>query len=955
MNHLPAGTVTLLFTDIEGSTRLLQQLGDRYDGVLAECRQAFRSGFQAYGGYEVDTQGDAFLVAFARATDAVLAAVMIQRSLANHPWPGGVLVQARIGLHTGEPRLASEGYIGLDVHHAARIMNAGHGGQVLLSQTTRDLVEHDLPEGVRLRDRGEHRRKDLGRKSHLFQLVIDGMPADFPPLRTLVAHPNNLPIQPTPLVGREQDVLAVKDLLCHEQVCLVTLTGPGGVGKTRLSLQVAAELTEHFSDGIFFVSLAPLSDPALVVPTIARTLGIREAAGYSLLDRLKEELQQKQQLLLLDNFEQVVSASVQVADLLTVCSQLKLLVTSRQVLHVHAEHEYAVPPLAMPDLTHLPDPATLAHCPAVALFLQRAQSVKPEFALTDTNARAVAEICAHLDGLPLAIELATARMKLLPLQALLARLGQRLTLLTSGARDAPVRQQTLRNTIEWSYHLLDPREQRLFRRLAIFVGGCTLTSIEAVCKALNDDAEPILDGVASLIDKSLLLHIEQEGQEPRLLMLETIREYGLETLAASGEMESTRKAHADYYVLLAEEAEPELAGAQQVVWLKRLEREHDNLRAAMQWSLERGEAGKRIEKALQLGGVLERFWVVRGHRSEGRAFLAEVLTRSAGEKTPLRAKALIAAARLAFSQNRYEQGEALAQEGRALFRELGDRRGIALSLDRLGMAAWRRGNFTMARALMEEDLALFREVGDQQRVAWSLFTLALLASKQGEYSRAQILLGESLALHRTLGNTRGIAASLSQLAWVIFVSRGDKARVSTLLEEVRTLNREVGDKEGLAVSCTLSAWFALSQGNTAAARSLVEEGLILYREMGHQEGTAESLTMLARVEAYQGNYATARKLYEESLKIAQDMDDKELIASSLEGLAVVAAVQGEPARAARLWGAAEALREVIGAPLPPIERVDYERLVAKTRVQLGEEAFTSTWAQGRTMTPDHIL
>jgi predicted ATPase/class 3 adenylate cyclase len=958
MNHLPAGTVTLLFTDIEGSTRLLQQLGDRYDGVLAECRQAFRAGFQAHGGYEVDTQGDAFLVAFARATDAVLAAVTIQRSLANHPWPGGVLVQVRMGLHTGEPRLASEGYVGLDVHHAARIMGAGHGGQVLLSQTTRDLVEHALPEGVHLRDIGEHRLKDLGRKSRLFQLVIADMPADFPPLRTLDAHPNNLPIQPTPLVGREHDVLAVKDLLYREQVCLVTLTGPGGVGKTRLSLQVAAELSEHFRDGIFFVSLAPLSDPALVVPTIAKTLGIREAAGYSLLDRLKEELRQKQQLLLLDNFEQVVSASVQVADLLTVCPQLKLLVTSRQVLHVHAEHEYAVPPLAMPDLTHLPDPATLAHYPAVALFLQRAQAVKPEFVLTNTNARAVAKICAHLDGLPLAIELATARMKLLPLQALLARLGQRLTLLTSGARDAPVRQQTLRNTIEWSYHLLDPREQRLFRRLAIFVGGCTLTSLEAVCRALNDDAEPILDGVASLIDKSLLLHIEQEGQErqePRLLMLETIREYGLETLAASGEMESTRKAHADYYVLLAEEAEPELAGAQQVVWLKRLEREHDNLRAAMQWSLEGEEAGKRIEKALQLGGVLERFWVVRGHRSEGRAFLAEVLTRSAGEKTPLRAKALIAAARLAFSQNRYEQGEALAQEGRALFRELGDRRGIALSLDRLGMAAWRRGNFTMARALMEEDLALFREVGDQQRVAWSLFTLALLDSKQGEYFRAETLLGESLALHRTLGNTRGIAASLSQLAWVIFVSRGDKARVSMLLEEARALNREVGDKEGMAVLCTLSAWFALSQGDTAAARSLVEEGLILYREMGHQEGTAESLTMLARVEAYQGNYAAARTLYEESLMIAQDMDDKELIASSLEGLAGVAAVQGEPARAVRLWGAAEALREVIGAPLPPIERVDYERLVAKARVQLGEEAFTSAWAQGRTKTPDHVL
>src|SRR6266487_3709298 len=486
MRDLPTGTVTLLFTDIEGSTRLLQQLGERYASVLSECRDLLRTTFSEHHGYEVDTQGDAFFVAFTRARDAVSAAVAAQRTLASHRWPEGVTVRVRMGMHTGEPHLASEGYVGLDVHRAARIMSAGHGEQVLLSQTTHDLVEHALPEDVSLVDLGAHRLKDLQHPSHLFQLVIAGLPAGFPPLKTLDAYPNNLPIQPTPLIGREQEVATVAALLRHEDVRLLTLTGPGGTGKTRLGLQVAAELSDRFANGVFFVNLAPLSDPELVIPATAQALDVQERTGQPLLELLKASLREKHLLLLLDNFEQVVRAALQVAELLAACPKLKIMVTSRMALHVSAEQEFAVPPLMLPDPKHLPDLVVLSQYEAVALFIQRARAVKSDFQVTNATAPAIAEICVRLDGLPLAIELAAARIKLFPPPSLLARLSHRLVVLTGGAQDAPARQQTLRDTIEWSYHLLDAGEQRLFRRLSAFVGGCTLEAIEAVCATLGD-------------------------------------------------------------------------------------------------------------------------------------------------------------------------------------------------------------------------------------------------------------------------------------------------------------------------------------------------------------------------------------------------------------------------------------------------------------------------------------
>jgi predicted ATPase/class 3 adenylate cyclase len=946
MRDLPTGTITLLFTDIEGSTHLLQRIGERYAELLDECRRLLRAAFSAHHGYEVDTQGDAMFAAFVRAGDALHASVAAQRELALHAWPGAVEVRVRMGLHTGEPSRVAEGYVGLDVHYAARIMSAAHGGQVLLSRTTRDLVEHDLPEGVRLRDLGEHHLKDLEQPVSLSQVVIVGLPADFPPPRTRNRRSDTFPAQLTPLIGREHEIATVVRLLRRADVRLVTFTGPGGTGKTRLALQVASMLADVFAGGVFFVSLASIRDPVLVMPTIARALGLRDGVEQSAFARLVEMLQRDPILLLSDNFEQVVEAAPQVADLLASCPQLKLLVTSREVLHIRSEREFAVPPLALPDLAHLPKLAALARTPAVALFLQRAQAASPEFKLTSANARTVAEICIRLDGLPLAIELAAARMKLLSPQALLARLDRPLSMLTGGARDAPARQQTLRNTIEWSYQLLHAREQRLFRWLSVFVGGCSLQAAEAVCNLPDDGASQVLDSIASLVDKSLLQRVEQteEGsEEPRLLMLETIREYGGEVLTASREGNAARQAHANYFLQLAEEAEPALKGPLLIAWLDRLEREHDNLRAALQWALEQG----RSEVALRLGIALERFWVVRGLRNEGRAFLEQALAGRAEVAANVRAKALLVTARLAFNQSNYERGEVLAQESLALFRELGDRRGIALSLNRLGVAAWRRGDYRSARVLLEEDLTLFRELGDRDRVAWSLFMHGLLDNKQGEYARASSRFEESLALFRELGNKRGIAASLTQLAGTLFVSQGDQDLVYPLLEQGLSLDREVGDKEGMAVASLLLGWVALKQGDKTTARSRVEESLTLYREMEHREGMAEALSMLGKVEAARGDHAFARTLYEESLAMAQEIGDKELLASGMEGLASVGAMQGDLAWATHLWGTAEALREAIGAPLPPVERADYEQAVATARDRLGKDAFASAWAEGR--------
>jgi predicted ATPase/class 3 adenylate cyclase/DNA-binding CsgD family transcriptional regulator len=989
MRELPMGTVTLLFTDIEGSTRLLQQEGERYADILAECRQLLRTAFHQWNGHEVDTQGDAFFVAFARATDAVAAAAAGQRALFTHTWPEGVTVRVRMGLHTGEPHLASEGYVGLDVHRAARIMSAGHGGQVLLSRTTSDLVEHVLPEEVSLRDIGAHRLKDLQHPSPLFQLVIAGLPSDFPPLKTLDSYPNNLPIQPTPFIGREKEVAAVVALLRREDVRLVTLTGPGGTGKTRLGLQVAAELSDRFADGVFFVNLAPLSDYELLLPAIAEVLDVKEMAGYSLLRLLHGYLREKHLLLLLDNFEQVVRAALPVAELLAACPKLKVLVTSRAVLHVRSEYEYSVPPLTIPDPKHLPEMMALSQYEAVALFLSRAHAVKPEFHVSEANALAIAEICVRLDGLPLAIELAAARIKLLPPRALLARLGQSLTVLTSGARDVPARQQTLRNTIEWSYHLLDAEEQQLFRQLSVFVGGCTLEAIETVCTALDEGNKTIrvLNGVASLIDKSLLQQAEQEGEEPRLTMLETVREFGQECLRESGEAQVSKRAHALYYLALVEEAEPHLKGVQQVVWLGRLQREQENLRAALAWLFEHEE-----ELALRCCGALWRFWYIRGYWSEGQHWLKEGLALSQEvERTAARAKAFCGAGRLALSLGDMLVGRVLLEESVAIYREMDDKRGLAESLAMLGLdlqskavlnstlldesllfareaaeswtlafslqhAGWHfqlQDEYDSALPLLSESATLFREVGDKRELIATLNGLARLAALQGEYERTTALVQECLAFAGELGDKSGMIDALYLLAWNASL-QDEHERAAGFDREGLVLARELGNTSGIARGLSELGQNYLAQGHPLQAVALLEESLQLYQELGSKYNVAELVDILGDAKLYLGDPQQAKTLFTEGLSLARKAESKVKVAWSLAGLARVSAVEGEPGRAAHLFGAAESWYD-LGKAMDPALYKDYQHAVESVRVQLGEKPFQAAWTRGKEMTIEQAL
>jgi non-specific serine/threonine protein kinase len=722
-------------------------------------------------------------------------------------------------------------------------------------------------------------------------------------------HPNNLPAQLTPLIGREAEAKTVERLLRQGNARLVTLTGPGGTGKTRLSLEVGADMLGEFEDGVFLVTLASISDPSLVASAIAKTLSIKETAERPLVESLKDYLSDKQMLLLLDNFEQTLASAPLVVELLAAASRLKVVVTSRAVLHVSGEHQFPVPPLTVPDPKSMPPVEVLEQYSAVALFLKRVRAVKPNFALTDENASAVVHICLRLEGLPLAIELAAARIQLFPPQAMLVRLEDRLKLLTGGARDLPERQQTMRGAIDWSYDLLDEEEKKLFRRLSVFVDGCTLEAAEEVCSARGDLGIDFLDGMASLVDKSLQQQQEHPG-EPRFRMLETIREYGLECLSNSEEAAAIRGQHANFFLKLAERIEQELLGPNQEVWLDRLENEHDNMRAALDWSI----GSVNVELGLRLGGALWRFWEMRGYLAEGRARLAGLLAAAGTKQSKARIKALYAAGVLADAQGDYATARSLFEENLAINRKLGDKWGIANSLNNLGIVAVRNGDYAAARAMYEESLGVWRELGNRTAVALSLSNLGKVAENQDDDARACSLYEESLAIFRELEDKRGIAASLSHL--------GDAAR---------------------------------KRFDYQTARSLYQESLAMFMDSGSTWDIANALTDLGSLACEQGDCAAARSLYEESMVIFGELGDIRGIARLLEGFIGLAIVQDQPERALRLAGIANTLRKKHGVPLPPDEQARLERKLEPVAQGLAESARTSAWMSGEAMSVERAI
>lgn len=803
MSELPTGTVTFLFTDIEASTRLLQEVGSQYADILEDHANIIRAAISASSGVEVGTAGDSFFAAFPEPLDGVRAAVRAQRDLAAHPWSHGAPVRVRMGLHTGRGELGGDGYVGIDVHRAARIADAAHGGQVLLSDVTARLVESALPAELRVRLLGEHRLKDLDNPERLHQLEIEGLPSEFPPPRSLEARPNNLPAELTSFVGRDAEIAEVERLL--ERARLVTLTGAGGSGKTRLAIRVASRLLGSFGDGVYFVDLSSVADAAVVASTVAKALGVPEEGGRPVLEAVKDHLRNWAALIVFDNFEQVVDAASVVEDLLAAAPQTKVIVTSRVVLSIRGEQEFEVPPLVPPDPASLPDLATLRDIDAMRLFADRARAIVPDFQVDQRNASTVAAITARLDGLPLAIELAATRMKVLTPQQVLDRLADRFALLSSRSRTLPERQRTLRGAIEWSYELLDEPERRLFARLAIFTGGWTLASADAVCDPAGIGLGA-LDGLSSLVDKSLVRRSEEKGAI-RFSMLETIREFGRQKLLVWRDLDATLERHGVHYLDLTLEAEPHLVADDQVEWLDRCDVEHGNIREALRWAVEAG----RAERAQEAAGALWRFWQQRGHIAEGARWFAEILALPSGTgASAARAKALIGAGGIAWWQRDREAARRFYSEAVEVARRLGDPAGIAEALYNQAFVVAGE-DIDAATRVLDEALERYREAGDERGVAQTLTVLVIGDAQAGRWARVAACLEEAAAILRRRGDRLQLAFGLVWLGFAYGrLGRTEDAR-SAALESLRLF--EAGDNAtGIGIALSDLAFLATWEG-----------------------------------------------------------------------------------------------------------------------------------------------
>ena len=814
MARLPVGTVTFLFTDIEGSTRLVQELGERFRPVLDMHHSILRRAILAHHGVEVSTEGDAFFAVFPSAVQAVHGAIDVQRELGAANWPVGVAIRVRMGLHTGEAALGGDNYIGVDVNRAARIAAAGHGGQVLLSDSTRALVEAALPQGAHLRDLGIHHLKDLRAPEHLSQLVIDGLTGEFPPLRSLTASRTNLVVPDSPLIGRDLEVVELTDLL--ERSRLVTLTGPGGIGKTRLALELGRRAIGRFGDGVYSVSLETFTEPSNVPTAIAQSIGIRSVGQREPEDELVDHLVDLELLLILDNLEQLVGAGALLGRLLARAPRLRVVVTSRVPLHLSGEQEYPVAPLAVPDGRADGGLENLVRVAAVVLFVERARRVRPDFQLTNDNAEAVAAICRRLDGLALAIELAAARVKILSPSMMLARLDQALPMLTGGSVDLPDRQRTLRAAIEWSFRLLTDDEQAMFRRLAIFTRGWTLDAAERVAAPVGELSIDVLDGLAALVDQSLVQQVPfGTSGEQRFEMLQLIREYGADLLAASDEAAAIARRHVDWMLGLVEAAGPVLESGADQGWLDRLAAEHDNLRAALRWCISYDER----EIGLRLASAAWRFWQQRGHTREGRGWFESLLRGPGGEGSldvGIIAAAYTAAGGLAYWENDLVAAERLYASAFELDKaaERTDRLGD--DAYNLGFVAMARSDLDTARRRFAESTELFVAAGKAERLGDTTQVRGAVEMRAGNFELARVWTREARRLQLELGNQRRATDAVLVLGYIEY-RLGHAAEARDDLRTAVAETRAVGDVARWPLLLEIGAAMALSDGRARDA------------------------------------------------------------------------------------------------------------------------------------------
>lgn len=907
MSSPPRGMVAFLFTDIEGSTRLWERDPEAMRRALERHNSILGAAIAAHRGVHFKTIGDAFQAAFPDVSSAVAAVVEAQRALAAEPWAETGPLRVRMAVHVGEAAPSAgerPDYLAPALNRLARLLAAGHGGQILLTNVARILAGEALPEGVSLRDLGRHRLRDLLEAEYVWQLVVPDLPDTFPPLKTLERHPTNLPSQPTELIGRDALLAELDPVLSDPSTRMLTLTGPGGVGKTRLAVQLAAEALDAFPDGAFFVNLSDVTEPAEVLPAVAAVLGVREGGGQSLNEAVFAFLAPKRLLLVLDNLEQIRplgDMGREIAEILGAAGSLTILATSRAPLRIRFEREWPIDPLSAPDPANQLPAAVLAENPAVALFVERARAARPSFALTESNAAAVAGIVHFLDGLPLAMELAAARLRALSPQQLHDRLGKQLDLLFGSAHDRPDRHQTLRATILWSHDLLSPAQQAFYRRLGVFAGGFTLEAAEAVAASLGEPGLDALEGVEELLAESLLRADEAATGELRYRMLETIRAFAGERLAGCGEEEKTRAAHLAYFTGWAETTAKGIRDQARAASLELIEIDYPNVRAALAWSSESGGA----DAGLRLANAIWKFWHYRAHFSEGRAWLHRLLDATADEPTEERATAFEAAGVLAWTQGDLSAAQELLERALALAKQLGDETARGRCLNNLGNVLNLKGDLDGAAALFTESLELAREARDQYQEAIILNNLALIDMDRGNLDDARTMLEQSLALKQRLGMRAESSIVLGNLA--------------------------------------LIAWL---RHDRQQAIALLEEGLAIERETGNPVGIADALGNLGQMLVETGELFRAVALHRESLTLRRDIDDWLSIPYSLEAIASAAIESNRVGDAVRLFAASDCLREATGAPMPATDLASYEEIIARAKAVLGEDAFAAHWREG---------